>query len=276
MKKVCFSLMLLCCLVFAQRSFAEEKEATDTSATEAKDSVTEAVAPVVEPKKEDAAPVVPPTEEKGFHQIIKEKIVEGGTGFMSIVLICLILGLAIAIERVISLNLTGTNIDDLLQKVKSTLSTSGVKEAKDLCARTKGPVASIFAQGLLRMDEGIDNVERSIESHGAAELTKLEKGMTWIQLFIQLAPMFGFMGTVIGMIQAFDKIEAMGDIEIGDVAGGIKVALLTTVAGLIVAVILQVFYNYLSSKIESITSKMEDASNDFVDMLVVSGKLKKN
>ena len=187
---------------------------------------------------------------------------------MGIVLICLILGLAVAIERIITLNLATTNTNKLLSKVEEALNTGGVEAAKEVTKGTKGPVASIFTQGLMRMSEGIEMVEKSIISYGSVEMGRLERGLVWISLFISLAPMLGFMGTVIGMIGAFDAIEAAGDISPSLVAGGIKVALLTTVAGLIVAIILQLFYNYLVSKIDSLVNSMEDASISLVDILV--------
>jgi len=207
-------------------------------------------------------------EEETFHQAIKTKFIEGGWQFMSIVLLCLILGLAVAIERIITLNLSTTNTKKLLSNVEEALNSGGVEAAKDVCKNTRGPVASIFTQGLLRISEGIEMVEKSIISYGSVEMGRLEKGLVWISLFISLAPMLGFMGTVIGMIDAFDAIEAAGDISPSLVAGGIKVALLTTVGGLIVAVILQLFYNYLVSKIDSLVNQMEDASISFVDILV--------
>lgn len=207
-------------------------------------------------------------EEETFHQAIKTKFIEGGWQFMSIVLLCLILGLAVAIERIITLNLSTTNTKKLLSNVEEALSSGGVEAAKDVCKNTRGPVASIFTQGLLRISEGIEMVEKSIISYGSVEMGRLEKGLVWISLFISMAPMLGFMGTVIGMIDAFDAIEAAGDISPSLVAGGIKVALLTTVGGLIVAVILQLFYNYLVSKIDSLVNQMEDASISFVDILV--------
>lgn len=265
---------------FAQETTTTEApvEATDSalatsdSAISETDSATAEATTASTPAEETPVEV---TAEPTFTEVIKGKIIEGGTGFMSIVLICLILGLAIAIERVITLNLANMNYKKLLAEVKSKLMNEGVDAAKDLCARTKGPVAAIFAQGFVRNEEGIAAVEKSVESYGSSEMNKLEKGMTWVSLFISLAPMFGFMGTVIGMIDAFDVIEQAEDIKIDQVAGGIKVALLTTVAGLIVAVILQIFYNYLSSTIDSIAGKMEDASNEFIDLLVASGKVKK-
>jgi biopolymer transport protein ExbB len=208
------------------------------------------------------------TKSASFHQIIKQKFIEGGPGFMGIVLLCLILGLALAIERIIYLNLATTDTEKLLNGVESAMQNGGVEAAKEICRNTKGPVASIFYQGLDRSNEGIDMVEKSIISYGSVQLGLLEKGLSWISLFIALAPMLGFMGTVIGMIGAFDAIEAAGDISPSLVAGGIKVALLTTVFGLIVAMILQIFYNYLIAKVDSITNSMEDASISLIDLLV--------
>ncbi len=207
-------------------------------------------------------------ESKSFHQVIKQKFIEGGPGFMGIVLLCLILGLALAIERIIYLNMATTDTDKLLNDVESALNSGGVDAAKEVCRNTKGPVASIFYQGLDRSEEGIDMVEKSIVSYGSVQMGLLEKGLSWISLFIALAPMLGFMGTVIGMIGAFDAIEAAGDISPSLVAGGIKVALLTTVFGLIVAMILQVFYNYLISKVDALVNSMEDASISLIDLLV--------
>jgi biopolymer transport protein ExbB len=207
-------------------------------------------------------------EEQGFHQIVKEKFIEGDPLYMTPVLICLILGLAVALERIITLNLSSTNTKKLLVKVEDALTSGGVEAAKDVTKNTKGPVASIFTQGLMRYSEGIEMVEKSIISYGSVEMGRLEKGLIWISLFISLAPMLGFMGTVIGMIGAFDSIEAAGDISPSLVAGGIKIALLTTVAGLIVAIILQLFYNYCVAKIDSLVNDMEDASITLVDILV--------
>jgi biopolymer transport protein ExbB len=206
-------------------------------------------------------------ESGSFHQILKEKFIEGGPEFMAVVLICLILGLAISIERIIYLNAATTNTKKLLTSIEEALQSGGVEAAKEVCRDTTGPVASIFYQGLERSDEGIDMVEKSVIAYGGVQMGLLEKGMSWISLFIALAPMLGFMGTVIGMIGAFDAIEAENNISPAVVAGGIKVALLTTVFGLIVAIILQVFYNYLQSKVESIVNSMEDASISLVDLL---------
>ena len=206
--------------------------------------------------------------EKTFHQVLKQRFIEGGPFFMGIVLVTLILGLAIAIERIIYLNMATTNTEKLVNDVEEAMGTGGVEAAKELCRNTKGPVASIFYQGLDRMDEGVDAAEKAVVSYGGVQMGLLEKNVSWLSLFIALAPMFGFMGTVIGMISAFDSIEAAGDISPAVVAGGIKVALLTTVFGLVVAIILQIFYNYIISKIDSIVNNMEDASIKLVDLLI--------
>lgn len=216
----------------------------------------------------DAGINEPTGVEKGLHQVIKEKFIEGGAGFMAIVIICLIFGLAIAIERIIYLNLATTNTQKLLEKVETALHSGGKEAALEVCRNTPGPVASIFYQGISRMEEGVDVVEKSIVSYGSVQMGLLEKGLTWLSLFIALAPMLGFMGTVIGMIDAFDAIAIAGDVSPNLVAGGIKVALITTVTGLIVAMILQVFYNYLLSKVDNLTSDMEDSSISLIDILV--------
>ena len=239
---------------------AQSDTLSDTTVMETMDS-SEEMSNTYEPAAEI-------TESASFHQIIKQKFIEGGPGFMGIVLLCLILGLALAIERIIYLNMATTDTDKLLEGVEHAIQSGGIDAAKEVCRNTKGPVASIFYQGLDRANEGIDMVEKSIISYGSVQMGLLEKGLSWISLFIALAPMLGFMGTVIGMIGAFDAIEAAGDISPSLVAGGIKVALLTTVFGLIVAMILQVFYNYLISKVDSITNSMEDASISLIDLLV--------
>ena len=226
---------------------------------------------VVTTTQDDATDVA--EEKLGFHQELKKRFIEGGPGFMGIVLLCLILGLAIAIERIIYLNLSTTNTKKLTQSVEDALSSGGVDAAKEVCRNTKGPVASIFYQGLDRIEsEGLEAAEKAVVAYGGVQMGQLEKNVSWISLFIALAPMLGFMGTVIGMIQAFDKIEAAGDMQPSLVAGGIKVALLTTVFGLIVAIILQIFYNYIIAKIDGIVNDMEDASISLMDMLIKNKK----
>jgi biopolymer transport protein ExbB len=212
--------------------------------------------------------------EKGFREILKDKFIEGDYIWMSPILICLIIGLAVAIERIIYLNMATINTKKFLNNLESALKSGGAKAALTVCQNTPGPVAGIFAEGLNRADEGIDVVEKAVVSYGGVEMGKMEKALPWLSLFISLAPMLGFLGTVIGMIFAFDQIEAAGDISPTVVAGGIKVALLTTVGGLIVAMILQIFYNYIMSKIEGLVNEMEEASVNFVDMLVKTGVAK--
>jgi len=206
--------------------------------------------------------------EKTFHQELKQRFIEGDPSFMGIVLVALILGLAIAIERIIYLNMATTNTKKLVASVDDALSSGGIEAAKEVCRNSKGPVASIFYQGLDRADEGIEAAEKSVIGYGGVQMGLLEKNVSWLSLFIALAPMLGFMGTVIGMIKAFDTIAVANDISPGVVAGGIKIALLTTVFGLIVAIILQIFYNYIVSKIDSIVNNMEDASITLIDLLV--------
>ena len=217
---------------------------------------------------QEAAADLTVQQEMPVHQQIKAKFIEGGAGFMGLVLACLIFGLAFAIERIIYLNLATTNTKKLLAKIEEALATGGVEAAKEVCRNTRGPVASIFYQGFDRWDQGLEVVEKSVVSYGSVQMSLLERGLSWIQLFIAIAPMLGFLGTVIGMIAAFDAIEAAGDISPNVVASGIKVALITTVGGLIVAIILQLFYNYIVSKIDSIVVAMEDASISLIDILV--------
>ena len=206
-------------------------------------------------------------EEKPFHEVLKEQFIDGGWEFMSVVLLVLVLGLAVSIERIIYLTLSTTNTKKLLAQFEDALNTGGIEKAKDLCRNTRGPVASIFYQGLMRYNEGLDEVEKSIVSYGSVMTGNLESGASWISLFIALGPMLGFMGTVVGMIQAFDAIAAQNDISPKTVAGGMKVALLTTVFGLITAIVLQICYNFILNKIEGIVNDMEDSSISFMDIL---------
>ena len=229
----------------------------------------EVAAPAAE---ETVGTTAPAAEEIPLHQALKSKFIDGGPAFMSLVLICLILGLALAIERILYLAFSKTNTAKLLDKVEAALKEGGVEKAKEVCRNTRGPVASIFYQGLLRADQGVDVVEKTIVSYGSVQMSLMEKGLSWISLFIAIAPSLGFLGTVIGMIQAFDDIQKAGDISPNVVAGGMKVALITTVGGLIAAVILQLFYNYILSKIDSLTIDMEDASIRFVDTMVKYNK----
>ena len=255
MKKL-FSILAIAAIIFAGTFNANATVSSSSTVT---------TATVTTIQEEEAASG---EEEKGWHQELKERFVEGGPGFMGIVLLCLILGLAIAIERIIYLNLSTTNTQKLAANVEDALNSGGVEAAKEVCRNTKGPVASIYYQGLDRAGESVEAAEKAVIAYGGVQMGQLEKNVSWISLFIALAPMLGFMGTVIGMISAFDKIQAAGDMNPSLVAGGIKIALLTTVFGLIVAIILQIFYNYIVAKIDSIVNSMEDASITLIDMLV--------
>jgi biopolymer transport protein ExbB len=209
---------------------------------------------------------------KGFTQVLKEQFIQGGPAFMGIVLLCLILGLAVAIERIIYLNMATTNTTALKESVEAALASGGVEEAKNVCRETAGPVASIYYQGLERSGEGLEAAEKAVVSFGGVQMGQLEKNVSWLSLFIAIAPMLGFMGTVIGMIQAFQKIAAVGNLSASLIAGDIQVALLTTVFGLITAIILQIFYNYIIAKIDAIVNDMEDSSISLIDMLAASKK----
>ena len=260
MKKLFALLMLSGALTFGVSMASMAQDSTSTAGGQSTPSASEQV---TQSNDDMAAPA-----EKSFHQVVKEKFIQGGVPFMTPILLCFIVGLAVSIERIITLNLSTTNTKKLLVNVENALNEGGIENAKEVCKNTRGPVASIFTQGLLRISEGVDIVEKSIVSYGSVEMGRLERGLVWISLFISLAPMLGFFGTVVGMVAAFDAIEAAGDISPSLVAGGMKIALLTTVAGLIVAMVLQLFYNYLVSKIDSLVNQMEDASISFIDLLV--------
>lgn len=218
--------------------------------------------------KEQAKPEKEEAPELNFVQTLKQKYIEGDPLWMTPVLICLIIGIALSIERIVYLNLSTINSTKFMNEVEAALKSGGVEAAKEVCRNTRGPIASIYYQGLDRSSEGIEMVEKSVVSYGGVQMGLLEKGLTWLQLFIALAPMLGFLGTVIGMIQAFDKIIQDGQVSPTTVAGGIKVSLLTTVFGLIAAIFLQIFYNYITSKIDGLVNDMEDASISLVDMML--------
>ena len=294
MRKVLTLLLVLGLTVFtATNIYAQDEEATQIEeavedAAEAVDETMDAAGEAVEEAAEDVAAAADQAmdnvaaaadgaeeEAQGMLQVLKKYFIQGGWDFMSLVLICLILGLAFCIERIITLNVATTNTDKLLSRIDERLKAGDVEGAKEVAKSTAGPTASIMYEGLKNADEGPEAVERAITSYGSVQMGLLEKGLVWISLFIAIAPMLGFMGTVIGMITAFDKIEAAGDIRPDVVAGGIKVALLTTVFGLIVAIILQIFYNYIVSKIDSIVNKMEDASVTLIDIMASNGIFKK-
>ena len=211
-------------------------------------------------------------EGESLHHVLLQKFLEGGWEWMLPVLLCLVIGLAVAIERILYLSLSTINTKKLIANVEEALRTGGIEAAKEVARNTRGPIASIYYQGLDRYDQGLDAVEKSVVSYGSVQTGQMESGLSWIGLFIALSPMLGFMGTVVGMIAAFDAIQAAGDISPTLVAGGIKVALLTTLMGLIAAVILQLFYNYIVSKIDGLVNQMEDSSIILMDMLTAYNK----
>ena len=223
---------------------------------------------------QEAAAAAAETQVAGesMHHILMQKFLEGGWGWMLPILLCLVIGLAVAIERILFLSLSTINSKKLIANVEEALKKGGIEAAKEVCRNTRGPIASIYYQGLDRYDQGLDSVEKAVVSYGSVQTGQMESGLSWIGLFLALSPMLGFMGTVVGMIDAFDAIQAAGDISPTLVAGGIKVALLTTLMGLIAAVILQLFYNYIIAKIDSLVNAMEDSSITLMDILTAYSK----
>ena len=248
--------------VVAQDAAAPQTETVDSAAVDS--AAVDSAAVVEEPA--EAAPVE--EETVGMHKALKTKFIEGDASFMSLVAIALVLGLAFCIERIIYLSLAEVNTKKLMAAIEAALAKGDVEGAKEICRNTRGPVASICYQGLLRIDEGLDVVERSVVSYGGVQSAALEKNCSWVTLFIAMAPSLGFLGTVIGMVMAFDDIQKAGDISPTVVAGGMKVALITTIFGIIVALVLQIFYNFILSKIESLTSDMEDSSITLLDLMI--------
>jgi biopolymer transport protein ExbB len=261
MKKIFVMFAVIGAMAFSAQNAIAQENAAEQAATEVAADSTETAAP---------AEAAEGPEETPMHQALKTKFIEGGAGFMALVIACLILGLALCIERILYLALSKTNTKKLLAKIEAALQNGGVNAAKELCANTRGPIASIFTQAFIRLADGqnLEEVEKAVVSYGGVEASKMEQNLSWISLFIAIAPSLGFLGTVIGMIQAFDAIQVAGDMSPNVVAGGMKVALITTVGGLIVAVILQIFYNYILSQVESLSIQMEDASISLMDILV--------
>ena len=250
----------------------------DQTATEQIQDAAEDAGQAIEEVVDDAAAIaesmttIDEGEAPTMFQVLKKNFIDGDWQFMSLVLITLILGLAFCIERILTLNLATTNTDKLLERIDERLAANDVDGAMEVCKSTAGPTASVLYEGLRRSAEGPEAVEKAIVSYGSVQMGLLERGLVWISLFIAIAPMLGFMGTVIGMIEAFNRIEAVGDLSPAVVAGGIKVALLTTVFGLVTAIILQIFYNLIVAMIDGIVIKMEDASISFMDLLVEHNK----
>lgn len=270
MKKVFAIIALMGVFTFGMtQSISAQDEAADSAATEQVDSaavdsaaVDTAAAADTEAAATDGKPV-----ETGMYKTLKTKFIEGDAGFMSIVAIALVLGLAFCIERIIYLALSKINTVKFIEEIEAAVKNGNIEGAKEIARNTRGPIASIYYQGLLRLNDGADAVEKSVVAYGAVQASKLESGCSWITLFIGMAPSLGFLGTVIGMVQAFDDIQAAGDISPTVVAGGMKVALLTTIFGIVVALILQVFYNYILAEIEGLTAKMEDSTISLLDIV---------
>lgn len=253
---------------FTTTAMAQDSAATAAEVVDSAKATVDTAAAAVD----TAATVAPTTDEApaegGFHQAFKQKFIEGGADWMTPIAIALILGLAICLERIVYLNLSDVNPKKMLEDIEAALEKNDLEGAKTIARNTRGPIASIAYQALLRADQGIDIVEKSVVSYGGVQGGLLEKNLSWITLFIALSPSLGFLGTVVGMVFAFDKIEQVGDISPTVVAGGMKVALITTIGGLVVAMILQVFYNYILSLVEGIVNKMEDASITLLDIIV--------
>ena len=209
---------------------------------------------------------------ESLHYVLMQKFLEGGWGWMLPILIVLVLGLAIAVERILFLTLSTINTKAFIADVEKALAEGGIEAAKEVCRNKRGPIASIFYQGLDRYHLGLDAVEKAVVSYGSVQTGRLESGLGWLSLFISLSPSLGFMGTVVGLVQSFDAIQAAGDISPALVAGGMKVALLTTLLGLIAAMVLQVFYNFVIVKIDGMVNEMEDASITLTDILTAYSK----
>lgn len=247
------------------KAAAVDTTAVDTSAVEALDA--DSAMAAADSYMDNSDESMTAEEDGGMQHALKRKFIEGNAGFMSLVALALVLGLAFCIERIIYLSLSEINAKKFMADVDSKIQTKDIEGAKELCRDTRGPVASICYQGLVRINESLDNIERSISSYGSVQAANLEKGCSWITLFITMAPSLGFLGTVIGMVMAFDNMQQAADISPAIVASGMKVALITTIFGIIVAVVLQLFYNYILSKIEHLTSQMEESAITLLDSI---------
>ena len=270
MKKVFAFVAMLGLLTFGvnQTINAQETEAPATEEVAQDEAAADSIAADAEEAEDVIVEDDDVEEAQGIHKQLKVKFIEGSAGFMSLVAIAMIFGLALCIERIIFLSLSEINSKKLLEDIQTALENGDVEGAKAICRDTRGPVASICYQGMMRIDEGLDVVERSVVSYGSVQASNLEKNLSWITLFIAMSPSLGFLGTVIGMVQAFDDIQKAGDISPNVVAGGMKVALITTIFGIIVALILQVFYNYILSKVEALNTDMEDSSVSLLDIIM--------
>lgn len=269
MKKILVILSAVACLMMSNPVLAQDsvREAKDSVALADKDTLTADSAMALVAADLEGMDGEAQEGGGGLHKQLKRKFMEGSASFMSLVALALILGLAFCIERLIYLTLSEINAKKLMQDIDARLEQGDVEGAKDLCRDTRGPVASICYQGLLHIKEPLDQIDRQLTNYGTVQIGNMEKGCSWIRLFIAVAPSLGFLGTVIGMVMAFDRIQTAGDISPTIVAEGMKVALITTIFGIIVAVILQFFYNYILSKIEHLTSQMEESAISLTDSI---------
>ncbi|MBQ6162031.1 MAG: MotA/TolQ/ExbB proton channel family protein [Prevotella sp.] len=267
--RVCFFTIVLLLPVVASAQSSDEGVSASMSDNGSQVEVVDASSP----KVVDAQPEIVANEAQvaeadgGFHMVLKKKFIEGNAFFMSLVALALVLGLAFCIERIIYLTMSQIRTREFMQSLEKHINADDIEGAKALCRNTRGPVASICYQGLMRIDEPVDDIERSIASYGNLQVANLEKGCSWIRLFITIAPSLGFLGTVIGMVMAFDNIQMAGDISPTIVASGMKVALITTIFGIIVALILQLFYNYINTRIDALTAEMEDSAISLIDII---------
>ena len=260
-------LLLMGQTVYAQDSTKQTTEAVVVDSSDADMSIEEMVG------NEDMAELAEmAANEIGMHQQLREKFIEGNPRFMSLVAFALIIGLALCIERIIYLTRSEINTKKLLSDIEKKVESGDVEGAKSICRNTRGPVASVCYQGLMHITEPAENIERSIVSYGQVLTSRLERGCSWIKLCIAIAPSLGFLGTVIGMVMAFDQIQAEGDIGPTIVAEGMKVALITTIFGIIVALILQVFYNFVNSRIDRLTTQMEEGAINLMDIIAKAKK----
>jgi len=269
MKRLIILFSLICLLFGTQTAIAQERSKQDTVLVTDSAASAAAMSDSLASEMMLADELDADAEEGGFHKQLKTKFIDGNVGFMSLVALALVLGLAFCIERIIYLTLSEIKARKLMEDIENRLQADDVEGAKTLCRNTRGPVASVCYQGLLHINQPMDAIERSITNFGGLQAANLEKGCSWIKLFIAMAPSLGFLGTVIGMVMAFDQIQQAGDIGPTIVAQGMKVALITTIFGIVVALILQLFYSYILSKIERLTAQMEESAITLLDMITV-------
>ena len=277
MKKLFAIVALVAACSFAATSNVMAQDENEAAAVEQADSTAKDTTAVEAAAEE--APAVVEEESESLHKVLKTKFIEGDAGFMSLVALALVLGLAFCIERVIYLTLAQVNTRKFTAELADLVAKDKIDDAIALCKSTRGPVSQISRKAMACLNSteqnDIASIERTINTEAEVQGSYLEQHCSWITFFIASAPSLGFLGTVIGMVMAFDTIEKAGDISPTVVAGGMKVALITTIFGIIVALILQLFYNFILSSIEGLTANMEEAAQELLVMCVKSPKCKK-